>query len=72
MAVSLYSWSCVANIYSGGTLAYIASKSGQNLIADGQQHSGYVTMPAYSAIPARSIIWSGAVPRGNKLRSCRK
>lgn len=54
MAVSLYSWSCAANIYSGGTLAYIASKSGQNLIADGQQHSGYVTMPAYSAIPARS------------------
>ena len=54
MAVSLYSWSCVANIYSGGTLAYIASKSGQNFVADGQQHSGYVTMPAYSAIPARS------------------
>lgn len=48
-----YSWSCSANIYSNGSLAYIAANSGQNYVSQGQAHSGYVTMPQYSVIPAR-------------------
>ena len=57
MAVSTYSWSAAANIYtnySPSTLAYVASKSGQNVVATGNAHSGYVSMPPLSAIPARS------------------
>lgn len=48
-----YSWSCSANIYSNGSLAYIAANSGQNYVSQGQAHSGYVTMPQYSVIPSR-------------------
>ena len=46
-------WYCSANIYSNGSLAYIASNSGQNAVQAGQPHSGYVTMPQYSVIPSR-------------------
>ena len=40
--------------------------------ADGTISGIFFCAADRSAIPARSIIWSGAVPRGNKLRSCRK
>ena len=46
-------WSCSANIYSSGSLVYIASNSGQSAVQAGQPHSGYVTMPQYSVIPSR-------------------
>ena len=56
MAVGLYNWDCIANIYSNyspNTLLYVASNYGSNLVADGQPHSGYVTLPQYSSIPSR-------------------
>lgn len=57
MAIGYYNWSCIANIYSNygqNTLVYVASQSGQNYVAQGQAHSGYVTLPPFSSIPVRT------------------
>ena len=53
--MAFFNWSCSANIYSAGTLVYTAGNSGQNYVSmGGDPHTGYVIMPAYSNIPARS------------------
>ena len=52
-----YQWDVIANIYSNyspDTLLYVESNYGTNYVADGQSHSGYVTLPAYSSIPSRA------------------
>lgn len=49
-----YAWSCSASIYSEGSLVYTAGNSGQNYVDQGQSHTGWVNLPAYSVIPARS------------------
>ena len=57
MAVRLYYWTCTANIYrnySPDEITYIPTKTGSNLVVEGDAHSGYVTLPPLSSIPGRT------------------
>lgn len=56
MASGYYNWSCTANIYSNyspNTIVYVVSNSGRNYVEQGQQHSGYVTLPSLGRVPGR-------------------